>query len=242
MNEHADYFDRVFQIPPVICGRQLKCLSLGRYRLMAWFGVAFTAEQERPATAGDLLMGVLIASMTVKDFEVFVAQPDFKQQVQKWGRRAGFFPPRCFGWPLIGKWLERTFGEPIADADFEELTRQINEFQTYIKESSRSPEYWDENQDGKPSAAHWSESLEVVLSGNLGWSDEAINEQPLGRALALYFKHMENLGLVTLMTKAEADELNTPLTPEQAAEANECARKVKEFFAAQAARGEVACG
>ena len=49
------------------------------------------------------------------------------------------------------------------------------------------------------SHTHWSESVEVVLRGQLGWTKDEIEEEPLTKALADYFKHMENQGNVRLM-------------------------------------------
>lgn len=228
--EHGDYFDGIFQVPPVVCGLTLKPLSITRYRLMAWRGVAFAADEEREATAGDLLMGVLICSMSVADFKTFAAHPKFKDHVQKWGRKIGFFPPKMFKWPFIGKRLEKFLGDAFAEADFKYLHEQMEVFQKYIMAGSKAPEFWDESPDSKASAAHWSQSIEVVLRGNIGWSQEEIDEEPLSKALQDYFKFMENQGLVRLMSAEESREIATPLTPEQAAEANESARRALEII------------
>ena len=226
---HGDYFDGIFQVPPVVCGLPLKPLSITRYRLMAWRGVAFAAEEERTATAGDLLMGVLICSMTVKDFKAFAASPGFQSQVQKWGRNQGFFEPKPIEWTLNPRiffcapinWAYRKlFPDQYDMGDLEYLTGEMKRFQDYIKAGSKAPEFWDESQDCKVSAAHWSQSIEVVLRGNLGWTQEEIDEEPLGKALQDYFKYMENQGLVRLMSAEEARDLSTPLTAEEAAEAN----------------------
>ena len=75
---HTDYFEQIFQIPPSVCGLQLKPLSIERYRLMRRFNTAFTADDERPATSGDLLIAVLICSMTVKEFVAFASQNNFR--------------------------------------------------------------------------------------------------------------------------------------------------------------------
>ena len=228
-----DYFEQVFPAAPVVCGRQLKPLSLGSYRLMAHFKVAFVSETEREATPGDLLVGVLICSTTVEEFQALAAQPDFQKQIQKWGQKVGFFEPRCYSWPLVGgklrQWLEPSF----ADSDFKYLSEQIAIFQKYVVDSSRAPEFWDESPDSKVSAAHWSHSVEVTLRGALNWSEKEIETAPLGKALWDYFKHFENLGLVRLMTKEEAEEIATPLTPEQIQEAREQAEKALAYIRQQ---------
>lgn len=231
--EHGDYFAGILPLTPTVCGRVLKPLSIGHYRMMALMNVAFAADEEREALPGDLLMGVLICSMSVDDFMALVAQPDFVDQVKKWGRKIGFFPPKMFGWRIMGRWLEKLCGEVFAEADFKFIAEQSAVFQKYIKDGSTAPEYWDESPDSKASAAHWSQSIEVVLRGNLNWSEQEVKESPLSKALWDYFKYMENQGLVRLMSKAEARELATPLTPEQAAAANESAQR-----ALAAMRGE----
>jgi len=228
-----DYFEQIFPVAPVVCGRQLRPLSLGGYRMMAHFKVAFVSETEREATPGDLLVGVLICSMSAEEFLAFASQPDFQKQIQKWGRKVGFFEPLCYSWPLIG-WKLRQWLEPaFADTDFKYLSEQIEIFQKYVVESSRAPEFWDESPDSKVSAAHWSQSVEVTLRGALNWSEKEIESAPLGKALWDYFKHFENLGLVRLMTKEESAEIATPLTPEQQQEAREKAEKVLAYIRQQ---------
>ena len=226
----ADYFDQIFQVPPVICGRQLKVMSVGRYRLMSRFKVAFVDDHERAATAGDLLMAVLICSMRVDEFMAFASQPDFAGQVQKWGRQAGFFEPMVFSWPFIGEPLKKFVGPRFAAVDLQYLTGEIKRFQDYIIAGSRAPEYWDESPDSRASSAHWSQSIEVVLRGNLGWTMDEINEEPLGKALWDYFKFMENQGAVRLMSAEEAQANNTPLTEAEAAEAKATAEKALAFL------------
>ena len=229
-NLYGDYFDQIFQVPPTICGCQLKCLSIGRYRMMARFRAAFVSDEERIATPGDLLISVLICSMSVEDFVQFASQPDFRKQMMKWGSKWGFFPPKCFSWPIIGKWLERFFGTHTAESDFEGIAKEINAFKQYIFDGSKSPDYWDESPSNKTSAAHWSQNIEVVLRGNLNWTQEEINEEPLGKALWDYFKFMENNGLVTLLTPEQAKENNTPLTKEEANQSEMSAKKALEYL------------
>ena len=228
---HADYFDQIMPAPPVVCGRQLKVLSIGRYRLMSRLKVAFVAETERTAAAGDLLMGVLICSLSCDEFMELLAEPDFKEQVQRWGRRMGFFPPQWFSWPVIGKWLEKYFGQLIAEADAEFLAEQMQLFQQYIVEGSKTPPYWDESPGERVSGAHWSQSIEAVLREHQGWTKQEIAEKPLTKALWDYFKHMENQGMVRLMTDDERREAEKPLDPIKAAEISDWLKKVREAHA-----------
>jgi hypothetical protein len=235
---HADYFTQIFQVPPLVCGRQLKPLSIGRYRMMSRFAVAFAADEERLATAGDLLMGVLICSMAVPEFMVFASQPNFKREVEKWGRRFGFFEPRFFEWTFnprifftsMFNWCYRKLWPKHYDEqDLTYLLCEIKKFHDYIKEGSPLPPYWDESPDSQVSAAHWSQSIEVVLRGNLVWTEQEIDEKPLGKALWDYYKFMENQGLVRLMTADEVAENQTPLTEAEVAESQAAVEKILEF-------------
>ena len=204
---HAKYFEDIIPEAPRICGLQLKPLSIGRYRLMARFKVAFVSETETTATAGDLLMGVLICSMECEAFKRFAADKRFKKTLQKWGRRYGFFPPRYFDVPIIGSWLKKRIGDAIDQADAAYLSKQVEAFQKYIKDGSATPDYYDESEAGRVSGAHWSQSIESVLRGEQGWTRQEIDEEPLNKAMWDYFKHMENQGMVSLMTAQEKADL-----------------------------------
>ena len=204
--------------------------------MLAHCKVAFVAESEREATPGDLLVGVMICSIGTEKFEKVVSHADFKKSLNKWGQRIGFFEPRCYKWPLIGAMLKKILEPHFAESDFKYLNEQMEAFQKYIVEGSRAPEFWDESPDSKISASHWSHSVEVILRGALGWSDEEINTKPLSKALWDYFKHCENIGLVRLISAEEAKMLSTPLTPEQAKEAQEQAEKTLAYMRQQQAQ------
>lgn len=225
-----DYFEQIMPEMPVICGLALKPLSIGRYRRMRREKICFVADEPATATAGDLLKAVLICSMTCADYESFLAQPDFKKQLQSWASKAGFLPPRYVRWPIIGGWIVKLVGAEVAQERAEReavhLLEQMRLFQAYIVAGSRAPAYWDETTDARSSAAHWSHSIESVLREKQGWTKQEVDEEPLTKALWDYFKSMESAGLVRLMTEAEQVELETPLTPEQAEESRVALEKL----------------
>lgn len=214
---HRDYFERLLPACPIVCGRQLLPLSIGRYRLLHRFNVAFVADGEANPTAGDLLMGVLICSMRVEAFMAFAAAPEFKRALDWWARKFRFLPPRAFTWPLIGRLLEKAFGEACALGDAARLCQEIESFAQYIREGGQPPRYWDETDTSRPSASHWSHSIEATLREFQGWTREEINEEPLNKALWDYFKHCENQGLVRLMSAEEAAEVDAPADPAEEA-------------------------
>ena len=244
---HADYFEGIIPEPPVVCGLRLKPLSIGRWRLMARCKVAFAAEGEAAATAGDLMFGVLICSMRCADFVKFISgesvesasrqffrkylplltrllcgrETDFKTECDTWGRRFGFLPPKCFSWPVVGRWLERFSGRAIAQADAVYIMEQIGIFQKYIV--SGSPDFstnflCDPEHEGSVTGSHWSQNIEATLREYLGWTKEEIDEEPLTKALWDFYKQKENHGLGRFMTLDEMEGADTPLTAEQVAE------------------------
>jgi hypothetical protein len=229
---HSDYFEQIIPEPPVCCGRTLKPLSIGRYRRMARFKVAFVGESESHASAGDLLMGVLICSMTCEQFDIAVAHPKFIARVKRWGRRQGFFPPGYFKWPFIGRFLSRIASEAIAEADAAHLQRQISIFQKYIVEGAPdlSARFWNDPEHEGASGSHWSHNIESVMREFQNWTGLEIDEQPLSKALWDFYKHLENRGMGRFLTEDEIKELNTPLTPEQLEEQRVQTEKIQEFL------------
>ena len=59
--------------------------------------------------------------------------------------------------------------------------------------------------EGGGSVGHWSQGLEVVLRGELNWTGEEINEEPLSKAFADYFRWAENQGAVRLISPEEIE-------------------------------------
>jgi hypothetical protein len=168
----AAYFKAAIPEPFRILGLTLKLLSLGRYRLLKRFGCAFVADGSEEPTLSDLVIGVLICSMTCQEFKDFIAEPNCLNEIKAWGEKLGEFDCR----------------------------EKFKLFAEYVVLGSKIPDYWDEESDGKVSAANWSQCVEAVLRGQLGWSGQEIDEEPLTKALSDYFKWAESQGLVTLMT------------------------------------------
>jgi hypothetical protein len=192
----AAYFSAAIPEPYRILGLKLKPLSLGRYRLMRRFDVAFVSEESVMAKVGDLILGVLICSMRCDEFLAFLDSNDFRRDIAKWMAKAS--PLAFLGClPWVGKWFARRNGF--------DLIEKILLFKRYIEVHSEVPKYWDLDGSGTESGAHWSHGIEVVLRGELGWSKEEIDEAPLSKAIADYFKWCENKGFMKLMTPWELE-------------------------------------
>jgi hypothetical protein len=173
----AAYFKAAIPEPYRILGLRLKPLSLGRYRLLRRFGCAFVAEEKKQPLIGDLVLGVLVCSMSCLEFTRFMEAPDFVEQIEQWGNKIGEF----------------------------NVPEKFKLFADYIQIGSESPMYWNASEGGQGIAANWSQSVEVVLRGQLGWSSKEINEEPLTKALSDYYTWAASQGLIQLMTEAEIE-------------------------------------
>jgi hypothetical protein len=193
----AAIFEAAIPEPFRILGLRLKPLSLGRYRLLQRFHCAFVAEKEVSAGMADLLLGLLICSMEVREFLEFIESSDAARQLKAWRKK--IWPMSWLGLvPWVGGWWCRRRGSDAVE--------KMDLFKLYIAKGSRTPKYWEE-EPGQGSADHWSHAIEVILRSELNWSEREIDEAPLSKALSDYFKWAENKGLVRLMTSQEIEQI-----------------------------------
>lgn len=189
--ESHDYFSRAIPEPYRILGLQLLPLSVGRYRLLKRFEVAFVADGEANAGISDLLLGVLICSMRVDEFLRFSTSRHFQRDIRRWSKR--IFPSVWIcALPWFGKWWRRTRGFNVLE--------KIALFQRYIADAQRIPRYTSRDNSPRTNSGHWSHCIEICLRSELGWSEEEINEAPLSKALADYFGYAESQGMISLLT------------------------------------------
>jgi hypothetical protein len=202
--ESFDYFAQVLPQPPVVCGLALKPLSIGRYRRMRRQDVAFVADEEKIGTAGDLLKGVLICSMTCAEYDEFVSSPSCGKEVVRWAQRVGLLPPRYLKWPIIGGWISRIVGEKITyqrslrDAAY--VIEQIALFKKYVHDSQLIPNYTQKSNNPSKHSLHWSNSIELHLRSEQGWTSAEIEESPLSKALTDYFGYAESHGMISILS------------------------------------------
>lgn len=191
----AAYFTAAVPEPYRILGLRLKPLSLGRYRLLQRFDVAFVADEAKTAGPADLILGLFICSMEVEEFLAWANSNRFQKEAAKWGRKV-FSSPIIGRIPFIGKSWRKKYSP--------EFFQKFALFKRYIEEGSVLPSFWDERGGGQSSSAgHWAQNVEVVLRSELGWTGEEVNEQPLTKALSDYFKFAESQGLVRLISDEE---------------------------------------
>jgi len=190
--------------PYRILGLRLLPLSLGRYRLLQRFGCAFVSDTESSATVEDLLLGLVICSMRVREFVGWIqVTPGWFKDGIKWP-----WHTRGAGADLRA-WGRRIKREVKKDASFD-LTSKCKLFNLFLETSCQIPQAFN-NHDGDQSGAHWSHAIEVALRSKVGWTQMEIEESPLSKAIADYFRWAEQEGLITLMRPEdiEAGEQNS---------------------------------
>jgi len=177
----SEEFAAAFPPQYTILGVKLLPLSLGRYRLMKWAGVAFVSEEECGASVEDLFTGLAICGMPCGEFKQFLNDGKLESELRAWGE-------------LLREQIAQEKGFNI----FEKITL----FQRYIEDGQKLPWVPLPVQTENPpdyTSTHWSLNVEVVLRGHLNWTKDEIDEEPLTKALCDYFKWMEGEGHVRLM-------------------------------------------
>lgn len=173
-------------------------------------GVAFVAEEVSEATAGDLLKGVLICSMTCADYDEFILSKDCAKEVRNWGERVGLLPPRYHRWPIVGGWIRKFVGEEIeqkrAERDLAYIYEQIKLFSKYIHDAQIIPNYTRKDNNPSRHTMHWSNSIELHLRSEQNWTTKEIDEAPLSKALADYFGYAESHGFVSIITDKDMED------------------------------------
>jgi hypothetical protein len=176
--------------PYRILGLRLKPFSLGHYLLLQRFGCAFVQEAEGSATRDDLIMGVLVCSMSHDEFLEFIEQKDFVKQTVAWGKKVG-----------------------VVD-----LTEKAKLFQAYLRQGLTEPDYIALHPQNDASN-DWVQNLKITLVTRLGHSEHEALDMPLSKALADYYKLAENEGMIRLLSAEDraAAEANSLAMAEMAA-------------------------
>ena len=175
MKTAADYFTATMPEPWQVLGLRLRPFSLGHYKLLRRFNCAFVQDDAVNCERGDVVLGVLICSMKPAEFLALMESENFIETVKEWGQKCGLF----------------------------DLAEKAALFKEYIEAHSVVPRYWEKENHGSDSGAHWAQCVEVALRSKLGWTAEEIDEQPLSKAFADYFKYAESEGAIQLMSERE---------------------------------------
>jgi len=179
MSQLEQYVRAAIPEPYIILGVKLRPFSLGHYLLMARFDCAFAADSEKKGGVADLLLGIAICCRTFEDFIEFINEEEtFNNWFEQWGKE-----------------VKKVMAEPSFN-----ILYKIEDFKSYMRNGIDVPEYCpEERENSKPSGAHWSQSVLLILTSELGYTySEAVNI-PMSKALYDYFKWAETNGMVSLM-------------------------------------------
>jgi hypothetical protein len=143
---------------------------------MRRFSCGFVSDEQAEISKGDLLLAVLICSMSHKEFIEFIEDISCDSQVLKWGEKCGHF-------------------------DFLEKCRL---FQSYLDSSFYSPAYSVTGEGGK-SDGDWAQNLKLGMMIKLNASEEDVLNTPLSSLLSDYFRIAEMDGLIRIQTVEEKE-------------------------------------
>lgn len=211
-----DFFSKDIPEPFQILGLRLLPLSIGRYRRMARHSVGFVSESQTSADGKDLLLGVLICSMTCRAWDELSTSGKIPKIIASWMRQINVSPPWYIAYDRNkkGKWnaikhvVSSTFiGRRWRSKHSFDILEKTRLFKTFIDEAQAVPTFLTKGGAGAAGSSHWSLNMEAVLCGELNWTPEHMDEQPLSKAISLYFKHMENQGLITILKDSDFEQV-----------------------------------
>jgi len=174
---------------------------------MARHGVGFVSESKGDASGKDLLIGVLICSMRCDEWDELSISGKLPKIIASWMRQINACPP----WYLRGKYgrilSSSWIGKRWRKRNSFDLLSKIQLFKQYVDAAQSIPKFIRKNEGGGFSVDHWSHNIEVCLRSEVGWTREEIEERPLSNAIADYFKHLENNGLITILTEGDFEQI-----------------------------------
>ena len=209
MRGDNDIFAAKLPVPYRILGLRLRPFSLGHYIHLRRQGCAFVSDSVTNATPTDLVMACLVCSMSFEEFEtlIFSERLSFKEKLASFFRALFLiespmeFIAAVKSSPLQYKVLK--WSRKIGHFDFQ---KKAQLFEKYLSEGTVRPKYWVEKESPHESGAHWSQTVFITLTGNLGFSQTEALNMGLREALLHFFKSSEELGSVRLMTESEIEE------------------------------------
>jgi hypothetical protein len=194
MNIAAE-FKAALPEPHLILGVRLLPLSIGRYCLLKRFDSPFVREdsidcgpENLAEIFRELLFALMVCGLPVAEMKSLLLTPTkLEREAKRFGK-------------VVQKIIRRT-------PDFS-MVEPIKEFKAYMDEGCALP--WHpltREQDQRESISHWAHSIEVTLTSQANWDQDQINEEPLTKALAHFFKLLENQGHVNLITHEAYDAM-----------------------------------
>jgi hypothetical protein len=189
-----------------VLGLELKDLALGHYLLMRRYDCAYASDTETNVNLTDLILGVLICSMTFEEANEFFNLPPIKfwsvENLKTFGR--AWYLSRSLGTTgyEIRCWSDK-YIKQVKRQKYYNILSEAKAFQRYLDEGNQMPIYFPVKESDKPSPAHWSIGLHNFLLTKYTKS-EAMNLS-LRRAFMEYCKWAEEQGSIELAQPYEED-------------------------------------
>ncbi len=161
-----------------ILGLTLKPLCLGHYLNMRAYGCEYASDTDTEVGIIDLIIGVLVCSMTYEQFKDFVDSDRFLPEVRRWGN-------------IIRKDTKK-------DKHFN-VFEKLAEFKRYLEDGQKFPHIEPTNNDNQNvSNSHWSLRISTILLSKLNLSHTEVMNMPLTEAVSLCFQYLELEGVATM--------------------------------------------
>lgn len=182
---NAAEFSAAFPEPQTILGLRLLPLSLGRYRLLKRFECPFVDDEKKEIGIKELnkelFFSLVICALPCDEFCQLLNTGKLRKELKRWGKKL----------------------EKIVNKKGFSILESFAAFRRYLDDGSSVPWIVLSKQDNsETSMVHWSSSIEVTLRSKVGWTQKEIDENPLTKALADFFKYMESEGMVKLYDPA----------------------------------------
>lgn len=173
---------------------------------MKHYGCGFATDEDSTKVGyDDLLLALVICSMTYQDFLDFINNRKNGKQVMLW--YAPWKPNYDYFYNTLrkeGRKLKARIQRENLDMDG--LKAKMKLFMAYLKEGTKVPKYWESEDGGKESGAHWSQSVFTAAISELGYTRAEALNTPLRQVFNDFFKYAESQGGLELM-KAEEEQL-----------------------------------
>lgn len=189
------YIETLVPSPVTVLGKELKPYCLGHQILMLWEQCSLASGEIGSADISDLMIGVQICSRTFDEY-------------LEWKRHGTVTKHQILGtvWETRSTWRDDCirWRRKFRKKKFNLLT-EFTMFRAYIAQGIKIPHVYEGNKNNsKESGAHWTQNILNALTEK--HKDETtVMNMPLAKALADYFKGMEDNGALDLMSDEDWD-------------------------------------
>ena len=176
MSSAAQFYKAARPEPPRVIGLQLRPYSLGHHLTLHAYDSSFV--NGAGALFSDMILGVLICSLTWKEWEVWKRSWKLAVFLKVWGWRMGKF----------------------------DVKAEAEKFTAYLAEGSECPEVAVPSK-GRALSAAWESRLKLFLVKELRLTVDEAMDYPLALAWQEYCAHGEQEGTLTLLSEGDKQSL-----------------------------------